>query len=164
MQQQMLDIELKAKKKKAEDKKAELVVEVEIPVEPVVVEPVVEEVKVETPVAEVEVEPVSTEVEVSPIIKNKLKGTKLIETIELPDEHGKKPKAKKTKQDIEAEKEATEKEALEKKKTIKAKEESKAKEDQKLKEIAAKTVVPKPDLFPGAEKKKAKSPLNISEA
>lgn len=162
--QQMLDIELKAKKKKAEDKKAELVVEVEIPAEPVVVEPVVEEVKVETPVAEVEVEPVSTEVEVSPIIKNKLKGTKLIEVIELPDEHGKKPKAKKTKQDIEAEKEATEKEALEKKKTIKAKEESKAKEDQKLKEIAAKTVVPKPDLFPGAEKKKAKSPLNISEA
>ncbi len=156
IKQQTIDDELKAKKKKAEDKKiipvTETVVEVVVPVE------VVNEVVVLVEEKKEVVDVVVAEVETPPAPKNKLKGTKLIETIVLPDEEGKKPKAKKTKVDIELEKEAVEKE---KKKVAKAKEDDKRKEIEKIKEVAK---VSAPVVEPTAEKKKIKPPVNISEA
>ena len=161
IKEQTIEDELKAKKKKAEEKKVEPIVEtvVEVVAE-VIAEPVI------VPVIEVENTPTEKEVEVietetTPVAKNKLKGTKLIDTIELPDENGKKPKARKTKQDIEAEKEGVEKE---KKKLAKTKEDQKIKEESKAKEVAAVVNTPKVETLSAEEKKKLKSPLNISEA
>ena len=150
---QILDEEIKAKRKKAEEKKivAETVIEVVQPVKEIEVPKgkVEAEVSVSEP-SGVE-EPVKEE-QVTPVAKNKLKGTKLIDTIELPDEN-KKSKTRKTKHDIEAEKDAAEKE---KKKVIKTK------EDLKIKEVV---VTKPPAIIPAdSDKKKSKSPLNISEA
>jgi translation initiation factor IF-2 len=158
--------ELKAKKKKAEQKKVvpepvqePILIEALEPVKEAVKEPVKEAVKevVKEPLKEVvkEIEIVKAVEEEAPLLKNRLKGTKLIDTIELPDE-GKKPKARKTKVDIEAEKDAAEKE---KKKVTKAKEEIKIKE-------VPKTPAPKIQVIPltDSDKKKSKAPLNISEA
>ncbi len=150
IKQQSIEDEIKAKKKKTEEKKVEPVIEPVV--EPVIVAPVVE-VKVE------EIAPVVIEEDIAPVAKNKLKGTKLIEVIELPDEHGKKPKAKKTKAETDAEKEHLEKE---KKKTAKSKEEP----------VKVEVVKPKEEVKPfvpvepinQTDKKKSKSPINISEA
>ncbi|MFZ4545565.1 MAG: translation initiation factor IF-2, partial [Saprospiraceae bacterium] len=137
--------ELNAKKKSEDDKKIELAKAAEALAE--------KESALEVP-AVVESEPiVNSEEDVLSIKTTKLKGTKLINVIELPDENGKKIRPKKTKADIEAEKEASSKEKI-----------AKSKAEQKSKSTEVKPIIELETAAVLADKKKGKAPLNISEA
>jgi translation initiation factor IF-2 len=135
IKQKSIEEEQKSKKKKAEEKVAEPKAKAEPKKEK----------------AEEKVE--KEEEEAVPVAKTKLKGTKVIDTIELPEEPVKKGRGKKTKEEVEIEAKA-EAEVKEKKKTAKSKEKV-------VEEPIAETK--KPELT-AAEKKKAKSPNTISEA